>query len=101
MRRSLLSSAAVLLLASGAHAYVLPASYILKMVADKRRETRLKDLSAQLDTTAGDESFEERLYMKWPERLRVVQQIPEGTVWVEREGLRATGTEAKLERYKG
>lgn len=101
MSRALSASAALLLVAGTAQAYVLPADYLLRSLADIRRDGKLVDLSAQLDTTVGDESFEERLYMKRPERLRLVQQIPDGAVWVEREGHRASGTEAKLERYKG
>jgi hypothetical protein len=101
MRRLLYVVFALCGLAGTAQAYVLPADYLLRMMADKRRDPKLKDLSAQLDTTEGDESFEERLYLKRPERLRTVQQIPDGAVFVEREGLRGIGTEAKVERYKG
>jgi hypothetical protein len=99
IRRALF--AGCLLCASVAQAYVLPADYLMKLLAEKRRDAKVKDLSAQLDTAVGDESFEERLYLKRPERLRLVQQIPDGAVWVEREGVRGSGTEAKVERFKG
>jgi hypothetical protein len=87
-----------------AEAYILPAHYILKLMADKRRRMAIRDLSIQLTTEIDDldEPVEERLYMKNPERLRRIRQHGGDTeLLVQIEGRAAKGTEGALSRIKG
>ncbi len=87
-----------------AHAYVLPASYLLRLLAEKRRSLSLKDLSLQLSAElAGvDAPVDERIYLKTPERLRYLWQEDDATqLYVEREGQRASGREDSLHRLAG
>ena len=96
--------AAVLAAAATARAYVPPADFLVRLLADKRRELGVKDLSAQLvsDVEGVEGQVDERFYLKWPERVRLVAQREEGTaVYVEREGQRAAGLENALKRLPG
>ncbi|MEE8408623.1 MAG: hypothetical protein V3T05_03365 [Myxococcota bacterium] len=90
--------------AETAYAYVLPADFIMRMLADKRRRMGIRDLSVQLttDIDGEDDPVEDRIYMKAPERLRHIRQTEnETTVLVLREGKSARGDESKLERIEG
>jgi outer membrane lipoprotein-sorting protein len=85
-------------------AYVPSADFLLKLLADKRRELGLKDLSAQLvaEVEGVEGQVDEHLYMKAPERVRLVSQREDGPiVYVEREGQRAAGPENALKRLTG
>jgi hypothetical protein len=88
-------------IADAALAYVLPADFLMRMLADKRRALGAKDLSVTLTTdVAGfDAPIDERIYLKTPERLRDVRQEDEvNRVYVEREGQLALGPENALVR---
>ncbi len=92
------------LLAATAQAYVLPADFILRMLADKRRSLAVKDLTLTMSTeVAGfDAPLDQRLYLKMPERLREVRQEDEvARVYVERSGGAAAGPENALARLPG
>lgn len=88
--------------ASTAQAYLLPAEFMLRMMADKRLRIGSADMSMQLQTELADATvIEERLYLKQPERLRWVSQEEPERVRVERKGVRAIGTADKLVRLTG
>jgi outer membrane lipoprotein-sorting protein len=94
----------VLLTGDLARAYVLPADFIMRMLAERRRRMNIKDLSIQLNTEISEHSVEveEHLYLKAPERMRRVRQDEETTiVEVQREGRHARGSEKALQRMKG
>ncbi len=89
---------------SSAAAYVLPAPFILKMMADRRERLELKDLTVQLNTEVGEAGavVEEYWYLKPPERSRRVRQEEEQTVVeLQREGKQARGPEGALKLVKG
>lgn len=102
MRRTLVPFASVALLvfwSQSAFAYVLPSDFLLRMLADKRKGVTMKDatlnLTAELD--GNDAPIDERLYLKTPERSRLVQNTDDvPTVSIEKEGKRARGPENKL-----
>lgn len=90
--------------ASTAQAYLLPADYLLQQMIERRRRTELKDLTVQLtaEIAGNDATVEERIYLKTPERLRVERELAEGlSIYVEREGRRAGGTDGGLKRLDG
>ncbi|MEL6546972.1 MAG: hypothetical protein AAFQ82_20260 [Myxococcota bacterium] len=96
--------AAVLGLASQAWSYLPPAIQILENMSAKRAKLRLADVTAQLtaEIDGVEQPVEERIYLKSPERVRLVQEKPEGTeLYVEREGKRAAGAETALKTLKG
>jgi len=85
-------------------AYVPASDFLLKLLADKRRELAVKDMSAQLvaEVEGVEGQVDEHLYMKAPERVRLVSQRADGpVVYVEREGQRAAGPENALKRLTG
>jgi hypothetical protein len=87
-----------------AEAYTPSAEFLLRQLAEKRRDVGARDLSAQLlaDVDGAEGPVEEYLYLKSPERLRLVAQRDEGsTIYVEREGQRAAGPENGLKRLSG
>jgi outer membrane lipoprotein-sorting protein len=91
--------AATLLVAASAHAYLLPASFLIKQMAERRAKADVRDcivqLSAEID--GQDQPLDERIYMKNPERFRLERDIGEQNwVVVEREGKRAEGMDGKL-----
>ena len=89
--------------ATQALAYILPAPFLLQMLAEQRRDLKLRDISAQLEVErhGEDEIFDERLYLKSPERMRLVDETENGRVYVEREGKRAVGTAERLKPMDG
>ncbi len=106
MRRALPIAAVLLglLAVDVASAYVLPAEYILRILADKRRRLNIVDLSIQLTTELSrqDAPADERLYLKTPERMRRVRQDEETTtVEIVREGKGARGPEGAVRRFRG
>lgn len=93
--------AAVCFIAPAAHAYIVSAEFIVNQLADRRGALELKDLTVQLvaDTEGVDGPVEERIYLKRPERLRYVRELPSGeSIVVEREGKRAEGDDTQLKR---
>lgn len=91
-------------LGATAKAYVLPADFVLRLVADKRKSLRVRNLTVHMRThlTETDKMIEERLYLKNPERLRRVRQSPDEVfVLVQNEGVAAEGTEENLKRQMG
>ncbi|MEK7703497.1 MAG: hypothetical protein AAB426_00950 [Myxococcota bacterium] len=89
-------------MASTAQAYLPPADFIVRMLADKRRRIGAVDMSILLQTELADATVvEERLYLKFPERLRWATQDDPERVRVERQGVRAMGTADKLTRLSG
>lgn len=89
---------------SDAWSYLPPSIQLLENLSARRAKLRLDDLTALLtaEISGVDAPVEERMYVKSPERLRLVQELPEGTrVYVEREGKRAGGPEGKLQRLDG
>lgn len=90
-----------------ADAYVLPALFLMRTLAEKRRALRVKDLSVQFSTervgaggTDGD-TIDEHLFLKHPSRSRRVEEGEGGNILVEKEGVFAAGTEGKLRRLAG
>lgn len=84
-----------------ANAYVIPADFLMKLLAEKRRELKVRDLSAQLvaEVEGSLAPVDEYLYVKSPERLRLVAQGDDGSsVYIEREGQRAMGPESAPKR---
>ena len=86
-----------------AEAYILPAHFIARTLAEKQRQLRVKDWSLILSTESPDtnEVIEERLYLKRPERVRWVQTTDEQQLYIEREGVSATGAGESLTRGAG
>jgi len=98
-RPSLAVSAALLALVvygASAEAYVLPADFLVRLLAEKRRSLNAKDLTSQwtAEIDGVDGAVDEHLYLKYPERSRLVRQSEDGPhVAIEREGGRAFGPE--------
>ena len=93
---------AVSLLALPAQAYVLPTDYILRLMLDVQAEHKIKDASLKLSTEmlGNPEKSSERLYIKSPERLRLLSENDEAALYIEREGVRAEGTDGALTKLK-
>ena len=74
-----------------AQAYILPADFLCRLVADSRKSS-LKDvmLSLNIEVAEGDPAQEERLYLKRPERMRWAGPGDDGNILVVREGAQAT-----------
>ena len=89
------------LLAIPAQAYVLPTDYILRLMLDAQAKHKVKDASFKLTTDVLEqaEASSERLYLKVPERLRLLSESDE-KLYVEREGSRAEGTTSALTKIK-
>ncbi|MEM6730494.1 MAG: hypothetical protein AAF658_03005 [Myxococcota bacterium] len=90
--------------ATDARAYIPNAIQLLENMAARRAKLRLNDLTAQLtaELSGVDSPVEERIYIKTPERLRLVQERPDETrIYIEREGKRAGGPEDALKLLKG
>lgn len=100
----ILSVAAIFFIGSHVGAYLLPPSYVINEMVEHRDKLRIKDLTATLTAEVAGLSapVEERLFMKAPERLRILQERPEGSVlYVESETERASGAESSLRRMSG
>ena len=67
---------------------------MLKMLAEKRKDQKIEDLSIQLHTEEKnrDAPFDEHLYLKQPARQRRVEDNGTGRVYVEQLGKFAHGT---------
>lgn len=74
-----------------AQAYILPADFLCRLVADSRKAS-LKDamLSLSIEVGEGEPAQEERLYLKRPERMRWAGAGDDGNILVVREGAQAT-----------
>ena len=93
-RLSRLLAAALLVTAlapRAAQAYILPADFLCRLVADSRKSS-LKDamLSLSIEVAEGEPAQEERLYLKRPERMRWAGPGDDGNILVVREGAQAT-----------
>ncbi len=86
-----------------AEAYILPAHFIVRTLAEKQRQLRIKDWSLVLSTEypESNEVIEERLYLKRPERVRLIQTTDEQRLYIEREGVSAVGVGESLTRGAG
>jgi len=86
-----------------AEAYILPAHFIVRTLAEKQRQLQIKDWSLVLSTEypESNEVIEERLYLKRPERVRLVQTTDEQRLYIEREGVSAVGAGESLTRGAG
>lgn len=99
-----LFSIAALSVVTPASAYIASSIQLLENMAAVRGKLKLRDLSATLTAELADVSspVEERIFLKFPERLRRVQERPDASiVYVEREGKRAEGDAAALTRLPG
>ena len=87
-----------LLVSTAAQAYLLPASYLVGLLVEKRREQKIQDLSIELRTEreGTTATVDERLYLKSPSRMRRVEEGDGGRVIIEKGAKTATGTEGKL-----
>lgn len=90
-----------LLAAANVQAYILPTDMLMRMLVDKRRKLNLKDLTISATVETQGETYDERIYLKNPERLRRVSEGDDGTVYVVREGKSAAGKENGLNRIPG
>ena len=91
---------ALLLLPLGAkpaRAYILPADFLCRLVADSHKNS-LKDatLTLSLEVPEGSPPQEERLYLKRPERMRFVAAPASQTVFVAREAQQVMITDNKV-----
>lgn len=95
----LVACGSVFCTASPAHAYVLAPEFLLRVLAEARREHGARDVSLQLNAeVAGHEHpLDEHLYMKRPERYRLVQQDDTSHIFVDKEGIAAEG-EDRIQR---
>jgi hypothetical protein len=71
---------------SQALAYILPAQFIMRLLADKVSRLKIEDVSMKLESQEGSESRAERLYLKRGERARLVSGADETVIYVENEG---------------
>ena len=71
---------------SQALAYILPAQFIMRLLADKVSRLKIEDVSMKLESQEGSESTAERLYLKRGERARLVSGSDETVIYVENEG---------------
>lgn len=86
----------VLLLWSGpAKAYILPADFLARLVADSRRASvRDATLTLAVHPAAQDaQDYDARIYLKRPERMRFASQDANGSYEIFNEGQGALGTE--------
>lgn len=94
----------VIALATPAHAYLLPANFLIRQMAERRAKAEVKDCVVQLtaDMDGRDEPVDERIYVKNPERLRLERDLGENSnyVVVEKEGKRAEGDTAAVKLSK-
>ncbi|MEM6532725.1 MAG: hypothetical protein AAF654_08870 [Myxococcota bacterium] len=91
-------------LALPGQAYISSGIQLVENMSARRAKLKLRDVTALLtaEVDAVDTPVEERIFVKSPERLRLVQELPdETTIYIEREGARATGTEASMKKLPG
>lgn len=103
MRRITWILLAVLATAATAHAYVLPSTFLLRLLADKRKDQKIEDLSVQMhtDRAAEGDTVEAHVYLKRPAKLRRVEEGAAQYIYVENRGKRAAGTADALKRLSG
>lgn len=85
---------AIVCVAMPAGAYLLPANFLIRQMAERRAKAEVRDCVVQLsaDVDGRDDQVDERIYVKNPERLRLERDLGESSyVVVEREGKRAEG----------
>ncbi|MBN1960254.1 MAG: hypothetical protein JW841_04855 [Deltaproteobacteria bacterium] len=86
---------------NSALAFTPTAYFLLQQLAQKRQSLNARDISAQFRTEiAGvDVPIEEYLYLKYPERMRLISQYDHGEViYIEREGKRVMQTEQQVKK---
>ena len=71
---------------SQALAYILPAQFIMRLLADKVSRLKIEDVSMKLESQEGSENRAERLYLKRGERARLVSGADETVIYIENEG---------------
>ena len=101
MMRNFKAICAVLVLvglAGQAHAYVLPAEYIMRMLADKISRLKIEDVSIKLESQQGSETVAERFYLKRAERARLLSGADQALIYVENEGQIADMTTGSFKR---
>lgn len=83
------------LVAPSAQAYVMTAEFLVRLLAEARRDLGARDFSLTLtaDLAKNDHQIDERLYLKRPERSRLVLQDDNVTVQVDKEGQTGAGDE--------
>ncbi len=93
---------ACLLASSTAEAYVLPASFLTRMLFDKRHDQKIKDLTIELnrEEIVSSTSVDFHLFLKQPRRLRLVAEGDGGTVYVEKEGVCGAGSPERPKKLK-
>ena len=86
-----------------AEAYILPAHFIVRTLAEKQRQLRIKDWSLILSTEYPEknEVIEERLYLKRPERVHLIQTTAAQRLAIARAGRSAVGAGESLTRGAG
>ena len=86
-----------------AQAYILAPEQLLRLMVEARLATKQRDISLTLtaDRLGRDAPVEERLYLKRPERSRLLQQEEPAQVRIEREGVAAAGPEGALKLLTG
>lgn len=94
---------ALVFAAAPARAYLLPASFLIRQMAERRSKADVRDcvvlLSAEMD--GREQPVEERIYVKNPERFRLERDLGDANyVVVEREGKRAEGAGDALKSSK-
>ena len=88
---------AAFLTAAPAHAYILPADFICRLVADSHKSSlKAVSLTMTVEAAEGTPPPEERVYLKRPERMRWVVAVPGPTVTVVREDQQALFAAQKL-----
>lgn len=96
----------LLMQAFPAHAYIISTEQVLEAWSDRHLQHDIHDLTLHLSTervTQGD-TVEQRLYLKQPERMRLIDNNSEGNqsnVYIEREGTYARGVPPALKRGQG
>ena len=98
-----LASLAALLVCRSAHAYLLPAESLARLLAEVRHGVAVRDVTLQLnaDLLDHDHQVDERLYLKRPERARLVSLDDTTFVSVDREGQAASGEDKALKPVAG
>jgi hypothetical protein len=100
MRRALLCLA-LLAVCRPAGAYLLDTPYLMRLLVDARRDApRAATLTLNSELTGQDHPVEGRLYLKRPERMRLVDMDDTVAVVVAKEGAGASGEERALRPHK-
>jgi len=103
MMRNLKTFVAVLVvlgISTQAFAYVLPAEFIMRMLADKISRLKIEDVSIKLESHQGSETIAERFYLKRSERARLLSGADETLIYLENEGKISNASSGKLQENK-